>query len=176
MPELSIDINDVLNRYTKTKCQEGKQIYDTIDCGDEAAEWFSQYIPQSKQGLRLCYHASSKPQQPVTKEDKQRWPKTTSDEHTGALHGLTSYMMINLESVVALNERLDEPVLPLQFRPNILFKGLPAYEEDKLRWVRIGEKTVFKYVQPCLRCIFTTINPDTAARHPNNEPLKTLKG
>lgn len=175
MNNFSLDISEVVERSVKRKTQVWEATIDVVDCGDEAAQWFSKYCLQQDEGLRLFYYPLNKPTKPVRPNDKKRWPKTTSNKHTGSTHDATSYMIMNSESVDALNEKLDEPVVPLRFRPNVLFKGMPAFQEDNLKWVRIGEKTVFKYVMPCTRCTFTTINPITAERHPNNEPLKTLK-
>lgn len=67
-------------------------------------------------------------------------------------------------------------IISRQFRPNFLVRGSLPYEEDKWKWIRIGETAVFKNVKPCTRCVLTTINPDTAIMEPKREPLRTLKG
>ena len=87
---------------------------------------------------------------------------------------MTSYTLQNEASIQDLNERLKDPVVPLNFRPNFVMKGPKAFEEDNWEWVKIGE-IVFRKAKPCTRCIFTTIDPETGEKHPKYEPLKTLR-
>ena len=61
-----------------------------------------------------------------------------------------------------------------QFRPNIVVDNCLPYEEDTWSHIRIGE-VEFEIKKPCPRCIFTTINPSTASKHSQQEPLTTLK-
>lgn len=74
-----------------------------------------------------------------------------------------------------MNNRLEEPVTPQQFRMNLIVKGAEAYEEDHWDWVKVGQ-VIFQNIRPCTRCIITTINPETGQKSPKVEPLKTLKG
>lgn len=135
----------------------------TIDCGDDVAIWLSRYLLGKDEGYRLRFY-------PLDKTSRKK-----SAEDTGALHDETSYMLFNTATVEDLNTRLDQKVTALQFRPNFVVKGPPAYAEDNWRWVKIGN-TVFKYVKPCLRCVFTNIDPEKGVSNPEGQPLKTLKG
>ena len=60
-----------------------------------------------------------------------------------------------------------------QFRPNIVANLCDAYAEDTWQHIRIGE-VEFEVTKPCSRCIFTTVNPNNAENHPQQEPLTTL--
>lgn len=60
-----------------------------------------------------------------------------------------------------------------RFRPNIVISGNEPFAEDKWKRIRIGE-VIFENVKPCVRCIFTTLDPQTAQRSRKGEPLKTL--
>jgi len=40
--------------------------------------------------------------------------------------------------------------------------------------VRIGDAQ-FTCFKPCTRCVLTTVNPVTGQKHPDMQPLKTLK-
>jgi uncharacterized protein YcbX len=60
---------------------------------------------------------------------------------------------------------------PLLFRPNLVVAGAPAWAEDGWRVVRVGAAS-FRVVKACDRCVFTTIDPDTASK--GKEPLATL--
>jgi hypothetical protein len=59
----------------------------------------------------------------------------------------------------------------IRFRPNLVVSGGPAWAEDDWRRVRIGD-AVFRMAKRCARCVFTTVDPDTAQR--GKEPLRTL--
>ncbi len=63
------------------------------------------------------------------------------------------FMMINAQSVHDLNTRIENPVIPLIFRPNFVVHGAAAYDEDNWKWVRIGENLIFKFTGPCLRSV-----------------------
>jgi len=60
-----------------------------------------------------------------------------------------------------------------RFRPNIVITGNKPFAEDTWKRIRIGN-VVFENVKPCERCIFTTLDPNTAERSRKGEPLKTL--
>ncbi|XP_001648334.2 mitochondrial amidoxime-reducing component 1 [Aedes aegypti] len=134
----------------------------TVDCGDEVAKWLSTYLLEKPEGYRLRFY-------PLDKTSRVK-----SDDDSGALQDETSYMLFNTATVEDLNTRLDKKVSVLQFRPNFVVKGPPAYAEDDWRWVKIGS-TVFKYVKPCLRCVFTNIDPEKGSSSVEGQPLKTLK-
>ena len=78
-------------------------------------------------------------------------------------------------SLFALNQRLEDPVPMVRFRPNLVVSADIAFIEDCWRRIRVGE-VEFEVGWGCTRCIVTTINPKTAEKHPNGEPIKTLKG
>lgn len=67
------------------------------------------------------------------------------------MHDTSSYMLMNKASIDELNTHLDEPVKALRFRPNFVVEGPAAYEEDKWKWVRIGNDVVLRNVRPCMR-------------------------
>jgi uncharacterized protein len=58
-----------------------------------------------------------------------------------------------------------------RFRPNFIFAGGVAYEEDTWQEFLIGS-VKFKGVKPCGRCMIITIDPLTAEQ--GKEPMKTL--
>ncbi len=81
------------------------------------------------------------------------------------------FLIIGQSALDDLNRRLNNPVPITNFRPNIVFTGGDAFEEDNWSEIRIGEMTFFA-VKPCARCVITTIDQETAAK--NKEPLATL--
>lgn len=62
----------------------------------------------------------------------------------------------------------------LRFRPNLVIEGAAPFAEDGWTRIRIGALTL-RVLKPSVRCIFTTLDPDTGERSPDREPLTTLK-
>lgn len=81
------------------------------------------------------------------------------------------FLMIGQTSLDDLNERLEVPLPMNRFRPNIVFTGGEAFEEDLMKHIRIAGMD-FYGVKLCARCIMTTIDQETAQKA--KEPLKTL--
>jgi uncharacterized protein len=82
------------------------------------------------------------------------------------------------DSLAALNELIargrhpqEGPVPMRRFRPSLVVRGAPAWDEDHWRRVRIGD-AVFRVVKGCDRCIITITDPQTAER--GKEPLASL--
>jgi uncharacterized protein YcbX len=80
-------------------------------------------------------------------------------------------MVIGQESLKDLNNRLSEPLPMNRFRPNLVFSGGTAFDEDTWDRVQIGN-CIFKVTKACARCMITTIDQDKAKK--GKEPLKTL--
>lgn len=81
------------------------------------------------------------------------------------------YLMISESSLHYLNQKLPEPVAIQRFRPNIVFSGSAAFEEDTFDELIIGSAR-FKATRACARCTVTTIDPQTGEK--GKEPLQTL--
>lgn len=75
------------------------------------------------------------------------------------------------QSLADLNTKLTTKININQFRPNIVFNGGNAFDEDNFNTFTING-IHFKSVKPCSRCVMITINQSTAIT--NIEPLKTL--
>lgn len=58
-----------------------------------------------------------------------------------------------------------------RFRPNFVFTGGKAHEEDNWKKFRIGRNR-FVAVKPCSRCVLTTVDQLTGIK--GTEPLATL--
>lgn len=173
MPDLIIDIDNLYTSKSEIQVTIWKDSATCIDCGDKAAAWFSKFILGKESGFRFVFYPSNDPKPNIN--DKKYLFGQADDMDTGALHDETSFMLMNQGSFDDLNTRLEKPVTALQYRPNFLVKGPKAWEEDNWKWIKIGEQTIFKNVQPCTRCILTNINPSTGERTPQMEPLRTLK-
>ncbi|MGQ5525228.1 MOSC domain-containing protein [Chitinimonas sp. PSY-7] len=82
-------------------------------------------------------------------------------------------LLIGSASLTDLNARLNQPVSMRHFRPNLVVQTESAYMEDDWRRICIGE-VIFENVKPCTRCIFTTVDPDSATLHAERQPLEML--
>ena len=89
-------------------------------------------------------------------------------------------LLASSSSLDNLNGRLAERSMGLgpsaemlRFRPNVVIEGAPPWDEDCWRIVQIGA-IPFRVVKPCERCVVTTLDPATAGRSIENEPLRTL--
>jgi uncharacterized protein YcbX len=80
-------------------------------------------------------------------------------------------LIIGQTSLDELNERLAKPVPMNRFRPNLVFTGGDAHEEDSWKDFSVG-KNRFAGVKPCARCPVPTIDQETAVR--GKEPIATL--
>lgn len=128
-------------------------------CGEQYDEWFSRILGKD---VRLVYFGdkssrftSRRPEQPVAFADG--YP----------------FLIASRASLQALAERCPEEVQMERFRPNIVIDGCDAFAEDTWAKFKIGD-VVFETIKPCIRCIFTTLDPETAEKSPQGEPFKTL--
>lgn len=80
------------------------------------------------------------------------------------------FLLANQASLNDLNSKLDLPVGMSRFRPNIVFEGDLAFQEDEWQRIKVGE-VEFELVKPCSRCVMTCIDEQGIRQ---KEPLKTL--
>jgi uncharacterized protein YcbX len=81
-------------------------------------------------------------------------------------------LVCNRASLDDLNTRMPEPVPMERFRPNIVLQGLPAFAEDRISSLKIGDLTL-RLVKPCTRCVITSTDQRTGERSTN--PLPVLR-
>ncbi|MGA3250750.1 MAG: MOSC N-terminal beta barrel domain-containing protein [Paraburkholderia sp.] len=108
---------------------------------------------------------------------------------TGDIAAITQFsdgfplLVIGEASLADLNRRLagkGAPPIPMnRFRPNLVFTGLEAYEEDYVEnlTIWVGDEAVQLHLaKPCARCPVPTIDQASGAPDPDwpNEPLDTM--
>ena len=133
-----------------------------IDCGDDAAAWLSELLQIA---CRVVWQ----------QDDSRRAVDAAyagPGDHVSFADGFP-LLVLTEASVRHLNERTTEPVPIERFRPNLVFSGAAAYEEDEWQEIRIGGLTI-DVVKPCSRCAITTTDQRTGKRY--KEPLRTLAG
>lgn len=91
-------------------------------------------------------------------------------EQVGLADGFP-FLIVGQEALNELNRRLPVSVSMNRFRPNFVFTGGEANEEDNWQQFKIGNNR-FKGVKPCARCVLTTVDQQTGEK--GIEPLATL--
>jgi uncharacterized protein YcbX len=84
-------------------------------------------------------------------------------------------LLVTQAALDGLNARLAQPVPVQRFRPNLVVDGAPAHAEDGWSRIRIGGHE-FEVGPACVRCVFTTVDPERGERDASGEPLRTLIG
>lgn len=133
----------------------------------EASAWFSEFIGIP---LRLVYL-----------DDPRRRPTNPAYSLPGDRVSFADgypLLLTSEESLARLNELIAEgpnaaegPLPMTRFRPSAVVAGARAWDEDNWSLLRIGD-VLFRVSKGCDRCVFTTVDPDTAIK--GKEPIATL--
>ena len=126
----------------------------------EASSWFSKIL---KCTCKLFY-------MPNETQRKVDINYAKNNEITSFSDGY-QILVIGQESLNDLNNKLEQKIDINRFRPNIVFKGGKAFDEDDFKEFYINN-ILFKGVKKCGRCNIITINQETGVI--NNEPLSKL--
>ncbi len=159
MPELAVSLSDK-NRLMQVKIW--KDWCESVDQGDEAASWFSEYLKTDCRVVRMSpdYVRRVDPNYAINASDQVSFADGFA------------FLLISEESLDDLNRRMDEPFPMNRFRPNIVLSGSGiAFAEDYVKRIVIGE-VVMNVVKDCARCSITTNDQQTATF--GKEPLRTL--
>jgi len=133
------------------------------DLGDTVAQQMSNVLEQR---VRVVYMDDS-----IIRDIEADWPR----DHVAPVSFADAYpvLLINESSAEALTALAEDQLDARRFRSNLTISGAPAWDEDQWKRIKIGDIR-FEVATPCARCRFTTRDPDTAAIHPQQEPLRTL--
>ncbi|MFB4392917.1 MULTISPECIES: MOSC domain-containing protein [unclassified Pseudomonas] len=133
------------------------------DAGDAAAAWLSTLLGKA---VRLVHCPVSRarylPGGYGLNSDKAAFPDGFP------------LLLIGQSSLDELSCRIGRPMEMLRFRPNLVVEGSAPFAEDGWKRIRIGDMTL-RLLKPSVRCILTTLDPQTGERSPDREPLTTLK-
>lgn len=127
---------------------------------NEINHWFSVNLGEE---LRLVYMPDS----------TKRWADerfAPTGQHVSFADGFP-YLIIGQATLDELNRRLETALPMNRFRPNFVFTGGEAFEEDHWQAFSIQDHP-FQGVKPCARCSIPSIHQETAERAA--EPTKTL--
>ncbi len=98
-------------------------------------------------------------------------PKYAKQNETVSFADGFPFLIIGQPSMDLLNSKLPKKISVNRFRPNFVFSGGEAHDEDKWKKIKIGEIN-FEVVKPCARCVITTVNQNNGRK--GKEPLATL--
>ena len=134
-----------------------------LNAGDEAALWFSDYMRQRCQLVKIS-DGFSRYTDPLY---------STQGDQVSLADGFPLHVT-NVESLVEIQNFIPSGVTigMERFRPNIVLDGLPPFKEDVIHSVNISG-VILEFVKPCSRCKITTIDQDMGVST-SNEPLASL--
>ena len=133
-----------------------------LDQGTAAAAWMSETLGQPVRLVRV----PPAPQRVAN-------PKFagTAPAPMGFADGFP-LLVCNQASLDDLNARMPQAIPMERFRPNIVLEGLPAWAEDHIDTLSVGELTL-RLVKPCTRCSIPSIDQRTGL--PSTNPLPVLR-
>jgi len=138
-----------------------------MPAGHEADAWVSDVLGQPARLIHLD-DPYSRPVNPLRSQPGD--VVSFADAYPVLLASETSLAMLN--DWIAEGPRSDEgPLEMARFRPNLVVRGAPAFDEDTWGRIRIGAAS-FRVVKDCDRCVLTTLDPITGAKQ--MEPIATL--
>ncbi|MGA6100212.1 MOSC domain-containing protein [Stutzerimonas marianensis] len=139
-----------------------RELLQAPDAGDAAAAWLTRLLGRPS---RLVYLPASR--------GIQVDPAYAAPGELTAFSDGFPFLLIGQASLDDLCARIGRPLDMRRFRPNLVVSGAEPYAEDGWRRIRIGDMR-FRVVKPCSRCAIPTIDPNTAIRSEDREPLATL--
>ncbi len=143
---------------------------DVAEASSEATAWLNQVL-QPPQPLRLVAMANGH-------QRVQSQPERFGYETHTRFADAAPFLIANRASLDSLNAALTpkglSPVDMRRFRPNIVISGLEAFAEHGISLLQRQDGLGLELRDHCERCVMTTINPDTAEKHPAMEPYSTL--
>ena len=134
-----------------------------VDAGVDAADWLAATLGEPLRLVRI------EPSVPRLANPEFVGP----DPHPVSFADAYPFLMISRASLAELNRRLPDAIPMARFRPNVVIDGVAAHAEDAMTRFRFGS-VVLRGVKHCTRCPITTTDQQTGARHPRQEPLRTL--
>lgn len=118
-----------------------------IDQGEEAAAWVSRALGEPLRLVRVP-------------QDNERIANPAFAGEVLAPMGFADgfpILVCNEASLADLNTRMPKAVPMARFRPNIVLRGLPAWSEDEIDTLTVGEVTL-RLVKPCARCTVPSVD------------------
>lgn len=139
-----------------------EDVVEAYEMSPEVSEWFSKILGFA---VRLVYM----PEGSLRKVDADY--AVSPNDVTSFSDGFP-FLIIGQSSLDDLNSRMTKAVSIRRFRPNFVFSGGKAYEEESWREFTMGALS-FYGVKPSGRCVITTVDPESGTIS-GKDPLLTL--
>ncbi|XP_044071197.1 molybdenum cofactor sulfurase [Siniperca chuatsi] len=178
MDTISVPLENNTQTHTSYRVCQSKVCGDrveTVDCGDEAASWLSDFLGQPCRLIR---------QSPDFTRDMKKRPSAGATSTSLSLVNEAQYLMINRASVELIqklmssrqdvseaDQLLDTQNVISRFRANLVIAGVEPFEEDNWSHLIIGN-TQFMVAGLCGRCHMVGVDQDTGTK--TKEPLMSL--
>jgi len=147
-----------------------KDICEAVDEGDEVSGWLSTALSRNEK-LQLVRLA------PGTQRP-QSHPEVLGENTHINFADAAPFLVADEASLAAVNSALiekGEAQVPMnRFRPNIVTRGLGAFNEHSVKMMKRDDLEL-AFAHPCERCVLTTVNQETGEKHPDMEPFRTVK-
>lgn len=151
-------ISEHLDQPIETKVWEDKS--EVVEVNTTTSEWFSKQLGFACKLVKI-----------IKIGDRKHESSRLKETFNVSLADGYPYLLIGTKSLDFLNEKLEDKITILRFRPNIVISSKVPHEEDSFHTFKIGEVD-FKNAKPCGRCIM--VNNDPQKGIIKKEPLKTL--
>ena len=174
MPDLRTPLSvTALERPALIETRVWRDTMSAFDTGAQTEGWFSEFLGVPARLVRF---------DPAVR-------RVVDPLWTGDIAAITQFsdgfplLVIGEASLADLNRRLagkGAPPIPMnRFRPNLVFTGLDAYDEDYVENLTVWadeEAVQLHLVKPCARCPIPTIDQASGVPDPDwpNEPLDTM--
>ncbi|TMS04621.1 Molybdenum cofactor sulfurase [Larimichthys crocea] len=178
MDTISVPLENNTQMHTRSQVCQSKVCGDrveTVDCGDEAASWLSDFLGQPCRLIR---------QSPDFTRDMKKKPGGAATSSSLSLVNEAQYLMINRASVEFIHKLmssrkddsagdhlLDTQNVISRFRANLVIAGVEPFKEDNWSHLIIGN-TRFMVTGQCGRCQMIGVDQDTGTK--TKEPLMSL--
>lgn len=127
--------------------------------GEVADTWFSRYLGTPARLVRFDYEG----------ERLAAHRYTGKDDAPFKFADAFPLLVTSVASLAEVNGRFGRqgvaPVAMARFRPNIVLDGLPAFDEDYARLLRVGQAAI-RPVKPCARCTVPGVDPASGEYSP----------
>jgi len=150
--------NEHLDQPIDTKVWEDKS--EVVEVNKSTSKWFSEQLGFECKLVKI-----------IKSGDRKHESSRLKETFNVSLADGYPYLLVGTKSLDFLNEKLEDKITILRFRPNIVISSEVPHEEDNFDTFKIGEVD-FKNVKPCGRCIM--VNNDPQKGIIKKEPLKTL--
>jgi uncharacterized protein len=133
-----------------------------LDEGADAAAWASRAVGEAVRLVRVPSHSERRANPTFA---------GTVPAPMGFADGFP-VLVCNTASLADLNTRLSTGIPMERFRPNVVLEGLPAWAEDRINTLTLGDVRL-RLVKPCTRCTIPSIDQRTG--QPSIDPTPALR-